>query len=224
MDTKETDHDTELVARKQQLASAKSAQDSLICDELVKKRNTVLAKAATSGDDDTTNAVCARPYNVSESSSCSTFHVEGTDTKMVPTIDLFSRKDAYSKKTTVLLNPGSRMSSLNTVKGGSISPIDDNVSSSMLSHRNVHKSKRPNKALNPGLCASALSLYDIKFEVPQRDMRMSDITQSFDNFLSFGQTSSLPSNNNNSGGLLLCRRRSTLDNNGKRNAEWGDFK
>jgi hypothetical protein len=123
---------------------------------------------------------------------------------MVPTIDPFSRKDANSKKTTVL-NPGSRMSSsVNTANAGSISHIDDNVSLSMLSHRNVHESKRPTKALKTGTCASALSLYDIKFEVPQRDMRMSDITQSFDNLLSSGQTSSRPSNsNNNSGGLLL---------------------
>jgi hypothetical protein len=154
--------DQELVATKQQPASAKSAQDSLMCDELVKKRNTVLAKATTSGNDDTTNAVCARPYNVSEFSSRSTFHVEGTVSNIVPTIDPFSHKDAYSKKMTVL-NPGSRMSSLNTVKGGIISPIDDNESLSMLSHRG-RMCQQPNKALNQGSSALALSLYDIKFK------------------------------------------------------------
>jgi hypothetical protein len=228
MDTKETDHDTGSGAGRNE-ATARLRQE---CSRLFDVRRACeeekcgACQAATSGEDDTTNenAACGRPYNVSESSSRSTFHVEGTVTNMVPAIDSFSRKDANSKKTTAL-NPGSRMSpSVNTANAGSISHIDDNESLSMLSHYNVHESKRPTKALNPGSCASALSLYVIKFEVPQRDMRMSDITQSFDNFLSFGQTSSLPSNNNNSGGLLLRRCRSTLDNNGKRNAEWGDFK
>jgi hypothetical protein len=99
----------ELAATKQQLAISKCAQDSLMC-ELVKS-NAALVKATTSKDDDPANAAdTARTFNISESSSLGTETV--TATTMVPIMNPVSRKEAQTKKKTVVLNPGSCSSAM----------------------------------------------------------------------------------------------------------------
>jgi len=167
-------------------------------------------------------------------------------TMVVPTMDPFSRK----KKT--VLNPGSCSSAMNllncmalsssvTLGGSSID--DDKSSSSTVYYHNVHKKKRStNKTvLNPGSCASALNLFDMVFDESQqqRGGSMSDITFRFgvDAGNNHALSSSLPRRSlslttTTSGGLPRRRpsRSSNMssstrfNDNGKRNAEWGEFK
>lgn len=163
-------------------------------------------------------------------------------TMVVPTMDPFSRK----KKT--VLNPGSCSSAMNllncmalsssvTLGGSSID--DDKSSSSTVYYHNVHKKKRStNKTvLNPGSCASALNLFDMVFDESQQQRgggsMLSNVTGGNNHALS----SSLPRRSSSlttttSGGLPRRRpsRSSNMssstrfNDNGKRNAEWGEFK
>ena len=207
----------ELAATKQQLALSKCAQDSLMC-ELV-KTNAALVKATTSKDDDPANADTARTFNISESSSLGTAK---TVTTLVPTVNPFSRKETQTKKKTVL-NPGSCSSAMDLLNIMSVS-FNANNGDGIIRGR---KSQRTTQTLNPGSCASALNLFaDINLEQSQSDLRMSDITHSFGNFLSSFErlSSSLPPNSNSGGLSRLSRSSNTSSNKGKRNAEWGEFK
>ena len=159
----------------------------------------------------------------------------------------------FSRKKKTVLDPGSCSSAMNllnfmslssnvTLGGSSID--DDKSSSSTVYYHNVHKKKRStNKTvLNPGSCASALNLFDMVFDESQqqRGGSMTDITFRFgvDAGNNHALSSSLPRRSlslttTTSGGLPPRRRRSRsintssstrFNDNGKRNAEWGEFK
>ena len=202
----------ELAATKQQLALSKCAQDSVMC-ELV-KTNAALVKATTSEDGYPDNADTARTFNIS-----------GTKTVTVPTMNPFSRKEAPTKKKTVL-NPGSCSSAMDLLNIMSESFNTNHNEGSLIRGRTSQKRTATQASLNPGSCASALNLIDINFDETQRAMRMSNITSSFDKSLSSFErlSSSLPSNTNNGGLSRQSRGSNTSSNIGKRNAEWGEFK
>ena len=165
-------------------------------------------------------------------------------------MDPFSRKKTQKKKT--VLNPGSCSSAMNLLNIMSLSSnftlggssIDDDKSSSSTVYYHVNKSQRTNKTiLNPGSCASALDLLGMVFDVSQQRGvgSMSDITFRFGvgGGNNHALSSSLPRRSSSlttttSGGLPRRRpSKSSINNtssstrfndNGKRNAEWGEFK
>jgi len=230
----------ELVSTKLQLASDEIAKDNMACELVKTNAAALLAKGRTtrSEDDGIAN------FN-HEAIGYTTKTV--TTMVVVPTMNPFSRK----KKKTVL-NPGSCSSAMNLLNIRSLSSnvtlggssIDDTKSSSStVYYHNVHKKKRStNKTnLNPGSCASALNLFDMVFDESQqqRGGSMSDITFRFGGGggNNHALSSSLPRRSSSlttttSGGLPHRRRsRSSINtsstrfnDNGKRNAEWGEFK
>jgi hypothetical protein len=226
----------ELVSTKLHPASDKSTENNMTC-ELVKTNAALLDKGTTrSEDEDTANF----------KHEAIGYTTKTATTMVVPTMNPFSRK----KKT--VLNPGSCSSAINllnamslssnvTIGGSSI--FDDNKSSSSTVsyyYHQVHKSRRTKKVLNPGSCASALNfMLDMDFDdSQQRGGSMSDINFWFGGGggNNHALSSSLPRRSSSlttttSGGLPRRRRsRSSItsltrfNDNGKRNAEWGEFK
>ena len=231
----------ELVSTKLHLASDKIAQDNMAC-ELVTTKAALLAKGTTRSEDDG-----IANFN-HEAIGYTTMTVS---TMVVPTMDPFSRKKTQKKKT--VLNPGSCSSAMNLLNimslssnvslGGSSIDVDKSSSSTVYYH--VHKKIRSTskKNLNPGSCASALNLFDMVFDESQqqRGGSMYDITFRFGGGAgnNHALSSSLPRRSSSlasttSGGLPPCRRRPSrssntssltrFNDNGKRNAEWGELK
>jgi hypothetical protein len=225
----------ELVSTKPHLASDKSTEDNNMACELVKTNAALLNKGSTrSEDEDTANF----------KHEAIGYTTKTVTTMVVPTMNPFSRK----KKT--VLNPGSCSSAINllnamslssnvTIGGSSI--FDDNKSSSstVSYYHRAHKSQRTKKVLNPGSCASGLNfMFDTDFDDSQQRVgSMSDITFWFggggDNNNNHAPSSSLPRQSSSlttttSRGLRRSRKSITsstrFNDNGKRNAEWGEFK
>jgi hypothetical protein len=224
----------ELVSTKPHLASDKSTEDNIMACELVNTNAALLNKGSTRSED-------ADSANFKHEAIGYT--TKTVTTMVVPTMNPFSRK----KKT--VLNPGSCSSAINllnaislssnvTIGGSSI--FDDNKSSSstVSYYYRVHKSQRTKKVLNPGSCASGLNfMFDTDFDDSQQRVgSMSDITFWFGGGggnNNHALSSSLPRRSSTlttttSGGLRRSRNSITsstrFNNNGKRNAEWGEFK
>ena len=213
--------------------------------EFVKTNAVLLAKGTTRSEDDGIANFNHEAIG---------YTTKTVTTMVVPTMDPFSRKNNKTQKKKTVLNPGSCSSAMNLLNFMSLSSnvtlggssIDDDKSSSSTVYYHVNKSQRTNKTiLNPGSCASALNLFDMVFDESQQQRgvgSMSDITFRFGvgGGNNHALSSSLPRRSSSlttttSGGLPPRRRRPSrssintssstrFNDNGKRNAEWGEFK